>query len=86
MSVKTVVKVETMSPKTYATGEAAKAVGITRVTLQDWIKKGKLRGKFAAPKLVRVGNIEVRLWSESDLNRLKVAKKAIYQPKRKKQN
>ena len=75
-----------MSSKTCTTGEAAEAVGITRATLQDWIKKGKLKGKFAAPKLRRLGNVGVRLWTASDLARLKVAKKAIYQPKRKKYN
>jgi excisionase family DNA binding protein len=67
-----------MSPKTYTTTEAAKAVGITRATLQDWIKKRK----FAAPKLGRVGNISVRLWTASDVARLKTVKKEIYQEKR----
>jgi len=67
-----------MSPKTYTTTEAAKAVGITRATLQDWIKKRK----FAAPKLGRVGNISVRLWTASDVVRLKKTKAAIYQEKR----
>jgi hypothetical protein len=72
-----------VSPKTFTTGQAAKAVGITRATLQDWLKKEKLTGKFAAPKLKRIGNIEVRLWTASDLKRLRMAKKAIYQPKTK---
>jgi len=67
-----------MSPKTYTTTEAAKAAGITRATLQDWIKKRKL----AAPKLGRVGNISVRLWKASDVARLKTVKKEIYQEKR----
>jgi excisionase family DNA binding protein len=67
-----------MSRKTYTTTEAAKAVGITRATLQDWIKKRK----FAAPKLDRVGNIRVRLWTASDVARLKKTKAEIYQEKR----
>jgi excisionase family DNA binding protein len=67
-----------MSPRTYTTTDAAKAVGITRATLQDWIKKKK----FAAPKLGRVGNISVRFWTASDIARLKAAKKSIYQEKR----
>ncbi len=67
-----------MSPRTYTTTEAAEAVGITRATLQDWIKKRK----FAAPKLGRVGNISVRLWTASDVARLKAVKKEIYQEKR----
>jgi len=67
-----------MSPKTYSTGEAASKVGITRVTLQDWIKKRK----FAAPKVARVGKISVRLWTDADVARLKRVKKEIYQEKR----
>jgi hypothetical protein len=46
--------------------------------LQDWIKKRK----FAAPKLQRLGNVGVRLWTASDVARLKAAKKEIYQEKR----
>ncbi|HVB85106.1 MAG TPA: MerR family transcriptional regulator [Candidatus Dormibacteraeota bacterium] len=67
-----------MSPKTYTTGEAAKQAGITRATLQDWIKKRK----FAAPKLTQLANITVRLWTASDVARLKAVKKEIYQEKR----
>jgi len=63
------------------TAEAASKVGITRATLQDWIKKKK----FAAPKLTRIGNGKVRLWSASDVARLRTTKKEIYQEKRTKQ-
>jgi excisionase family DNA binding protein len=62
-------------PQTYTTGEAAEAVGISRATLQDWIKKGK----FRAPKLHKVG---VRFWTGSDVARLKAVKKEIYQEQR----
>jgi excisionase family DNA binding protein len=67
-----------MSPKTYTTGEAAEAVGITRATLQDWIRKGK----FAAPRLHKIGKIGARLWTASDVARLRAVKKDIYQEKR----
>lgn len=67
-----------MSPRTFSTGVAAKQVGITRATLQDWIKKGK----FNAPPLATVGSISVRLWSESDIARLKAVKAEIYVEKR----
>lgn len=67
-----------MSPKACTTQEAADAAGITRATLQDWIKKRK----FAAPKLQRLGKVGVRLWTASDVARLKVVKKEIYQEKR----
>ncbi len=66
-----------MRVKTYTTSEAADAVGITRATLQDWIKKEK----FAAPKLQWLGKVGVRLWTASDVARLKAKKKEIYQEK-----
>jgi excisionase family DNA binding protein len=66
-----------MSPKAYTTSEAAAAAGITRATLQDWIKKGKC----AAPKLQRLGKVGVRIWTKPDVNRLKATKKEIYQDK-----
>jgi predicted site-specific integrase-resolvase len=72
--------VRAMTSKTYATADAARKSGITRATLQDWIKKGKI----AAPKLARVGNVSVRLWTESDVARLRAVKKEIYQGKRRK--
>jgi excisionase family DNA binding protein len=67
-----------MTSKTYTTKEAAESVGITRATLQDWIKKRK----FTAPKLDRLGNVSVRLWTLSDITRLKAVKSEIYQEKR----
>jgi hypothetical protein len=67
-----------MGSKTYTTQQAADAAGITRATLQDWIKKRK----FAAPKLQRLGKVSVRLWTPSDVARLKAVKKQIYQEKR----
>jgi excisionase family DNA binding protein len=67
-----------MSAKTYTTQQAADAAGITRATLQEWIK----RGKCAAPKLQRLGNVGARLWTASDVARLKATKKEIYQAKR----
>ena len=63
-------------PRTYTSREAAKVAGITRQTLQDWIKKGK----FRAPALVRLGEKgRVRFWTAEDVARLKTVKKEIYQ-------
>jgi excisionase family DNA binding protein len=78
MHVNVVIKERMMNPGSFTTSEAASKVGITRATLQDWIKKGK----FAAPKLGRVGGIKVRFWTASDVARLKAVKKEIYQEKR----
>ena len=64
-------------PAFYSTSDIARKAGITRITLQDWIKKGK----FPAPKLARVGGVKVRLWTPLDLARLQALRKAIYHKK-----
>ncbi len=63
-----------MSPKSYTTREAAAAVGITRATLQAWIKARKVR----APKPMPVGGGTVRLWNESEVTLLRKVKERIY--------
>jgi len=64
-----------MSPKQlYSTGDAAKAVGITRATLQAWIANRKI----TAPEAQDLGKVRVRLWSESDVARLRRQKEKIY--------
>ncbi len=63
-----------MNGNVYTTGEAAEAVGITRVTLQTWIKARKI----TAPKTRLRRGVGVRLWTESDIARLRSAKKSIY--------
>jgi excisionase family DNA binding protein len=60
-----------MAPKYLTTTEAAEAVGITRATIYDWIKRGRVR-----PPKLQVGN-GVRLWSESDVARLRAMKGTI---------
>jgi predicted DNA-binding transcriptional regulator AlpA len=66
-----------MGQKAYTTIEAAARVGISRATLQDWIRKKKC----SAPELAKVANISVRLWRKSDIARLMATKKKIYQEK-----
>jgi excisionase family DNA binding protein len=63
-----------MSPNLRSTGDAAKAVGITRATLQAWIAKGKI----TAPRAQDLGKVRVRLWTESDIARLRGEKQRIY--------
>jgi excisionase family DNA binding protein len=73
-----------MSPKYYTTRQAAEEVGITRATLQAWIKAKKIK----PPKPTLEGARAKRIWTESDLARLRVTKGKIYwtgqgRPKRK---
>jgi excisionase family DNA binding protein len=63
-----------VSQKTYSTREAAKAVGITRVTLQRWITAGKIR----APRTQLINGVGKRLWSAEDISRLRKTKQENY--------
>jgi excisionase family DNA binding protein len=74
-----------MRQATYTTKEAAAKVGITRATLQAWIKDKKIR----PPKPTLEGAKAKRLWTESALARLRAVKERIYwkgqgRPKRRK--
>jgi excisionase family DNA binding protein len=63
-----------MSPQTYTTKEIAGKVGITRATLQAWIRAKKI----TPPRPTLDGARSKRLWTESDLARLREAKKRLY--------
>jgi excisionase family DNA binding protein len=63
-----------MSPKLYTTKEAAAAVGITRATVQAWIAAKK----FRAPKVTVIGYVTARMWTKSDIAKLRLAKQKLY--------
>jgi excisionase family DNA binding protein len=52
-----------MVDKFYTTSDVAKAVGVSRQTIQTWIAKGKIK----APPLVGT----TRIWSKAQLGELK---------------
>ena len=49
-------------------------MGVSRATLQVWIKGEKVR----APKTRLIGGKAIRLWTSADLNRLRAVKREIY--------
>jgi hypothetical protein len=53
--------------KQYSTREAAKKIGIHLVTLQEHIAAGKV----PAPPVTRVGGVQVRLWTDRDIERVR---------------
>jgi len=63
-----------MIRKRLTTEQAAKAVGISRATLQAWIKARKI----TPPAPTLEGAVAKRLWTESDLSRLRKAKEKTY--------
>ena len=57
-----------------STAEAARKIKINRVTLQEWIRKGKVK----APGLVLRNGRAVRVWSHADLAGLRDFKAGNY--------
>jgi DNA-binding transcriptional MerR regulator len=51
----------------YTTREAAKLIGVSRQTLQTWVKSRFIK----TPRLSVVANFRVRLWSKADIQRAK---------------
>jgi DNA-binding transcriptional MerR regulator len=58
----------------YSTPEAAKKCRIHHITLQRWVSAGKIK----APRKTRVGGVVVRLWTDSDLEKVRKFKAANY--------
>ena len=56
-----------MADRFYTTGEAAKAIGVSRQTLQTWIAEGKV----TPPKMI--GN--TRVWGQKQVDDLKRQRK-----------
>jgi DNA-binding transcriptional MerR regulator len=67
-----------VSSQTYTTDGAAKAVKVTRATLQSWIQKGVVQ----PPDIqARPGKPPVRVWDASDITRLMAVKKLMQKNK-----
>ena len=59
---------------TYFTAQVARMVGIHKVTLQRWL----LSGKVAEPRKIRNNGVEVRIWTDRDVERVRKYKAANY--------
>ncbi|HEV2491943.1 MAG TPA: MerR family transcriptional regulator [Terriglobia bacterium] len=60
--------------RTLSTVQVARAVGVHKVTLQRWL----LDGKVPEPRRVRQGGVEVRIWTDRDVDRVHKYKAANY--------
>jgi predicted site-specific integrase-resolvase len=60
--------------RTYSTKQVADAVGMNRVTLQRWL----ISGKLPEPERFQLGGIDVRVWNDADLDRVRKYKQANY--------
>ena len=56
------------------TTEAARKTGLNRVTLQEWIRTGRVK----APRLVLRNGRAVRFWSQADIEKLRDVKAHTY--------
>lgn len=59
--------------KKLTTAQVARAIGVTRATLQDWIR----RKMIPAPPLLEIGGGQVRLWDARELKRAKAFKGSL---------
>lgn len=59
---------------THSTAQVAKEVGISKLTLTRWLLAGKLK----EPRRVKQGGVELRLWSDRDVERVREFKNANY--------
>jgi len=57
-----------------STAEVAQRAGIHRVTLEEWLRRGKVK----RPKAIRIGGQNYRLWSEKDVERIRAYKEEFY--------
>lgn len=67
-----------MTAKPYNTKQAAKEAGITRATLQQWIKKGLVH----PPELIILAGRAMRLWTVADVAKLKSVRVPVGRPKK----
>jgi len=49
----------------FSTGEVAKIVGVSVDTIYRWVREGRLED----PERIKIGKLDVRVWSEKDLQR-----------------
>lgn len=62
--------IDIIDMKGYTTAQVAKAIGVSKNTLLQWLYAGRLR----EPKRVMVGAIEWRMWTGADVDRARKVK------------
>ena len=60
--------------RTFSTKEVAQIVGINRVTLQRWL----IVGGISEPQRIKQGGVDLRLWTEDDIDRVRKYKVMHY--------
>ncbi|MGC1418437.1 MAG: MerR family transcriptional regulator [Candidatus Acidiferrum sp.] len=60
--------------KNYSTAKVAAKVGVSKLTLTRWLKSGKVK----EPRRVNQGGIELRIWTDRDVERVRKYKQENY--------
>ena len=58
----------------YSTSQVAGKIGVHKLTLIRWL----LSGRIAEPQRVKQGGVDLRLWTDADVERLRKYKAAHY--------
>jgi hypothetical protein len=58
----------------YSTAKVAAEIGVSKLTLTRWLKAGKVK----EPRRITQGGIELRLWTNRDVERVRKYKEANY--------
>ena len=60
--------------KAYSTAQVAKKAGVSKLTLVRWLLASKLK----EPRRVNQGGVEVRIWTDHDVERVQDYKRKNY--------
>jgi DNA-binding transcriptional MerR regulator len=62
------------SVRIHSTVEVARLVGVHKLTLIRWL----LNGQVKEPRRIKQGGVDIRLWTDGDLERIRKYKEAHY--------
>jgi excisionase family DNA binding protein len=60
--------------KTYTTVELAQRLGVARATIYRWLQEGKIENG----KVIEIGPVKVRQWTDRDVARIRKFMKECY--------
>lgn len=60
--------------KTFSTGQVAEMIGVHKLTMIRWL----LAGRVKEPRRVKQGGVELRIWTDRDVERVREYKQKNY--------
>ena len=74
MTVQVKYDTTAIAMKSYSTAKVAAEVGVSKLTLIRWLMAGKVK----EPRRVNQGGVEIRLWTNRDVERVRKYKQENY--------